>query len=226
VSNKTYTVRVPQGAPDITSDNACEWLDAHLAAPVELSPDPGAGDRSLRLSLDREKVEQAARATGEPEATFLRRLIATHVKLPQEVSDGPEGKPEARPRTPVLKGSLKLRPDQVRPVVHLVEAGQSYALRRAFRVPPHPVVLQAAAYTEEEREQLSVAGCEALNRRAPRALVENIDLVGLVTTILAIESRKIEAVQAVAESYHEARRGAQNAAQTPTAQSQPTGGQP
>jgi hypothetical protein len=38
-----------------------------------------------------------------------------------------------------------------------------------------------------------------LNRRAPQALAENIDLVGLAMTVIAIESRKIELVQAVAE---------------------------
>jgi hypothetical protein len=226
MANKTYTVRVPTGAPDITSDAAAQWLEGYLAAPAELAADPGAGERSLRLSLDKENVEQGAGAAGVPEATFLRRLIATRVRVPQEEkTEEREEKAEARLKSPVLRGPLKLRPEQVRPVVHLFEAGQSYVIRQAFRVPPHPATLQAAAFSEEEREQLSVAGCEALNRRAPRALVENIDLVGLVTTILAIESHKIEAVQAVAESYHQARQQAQSAAQAPSAQSQPAGGQ-
>jgi len=225
MANKTYTVRVSTGAPDITSDQVGEWLAT--TSPAELAADPGAGERSLRLSLDKEKVEQGAGAAGAPEATFLRRLIATHVRVPQEEkTEEREESAEARPKSPILKGPLKLRPEQVRPLAHLFEAGQSYAIRQAFRVPPHPTVFHAAAYTEEEREQLSVAGCEALNRRAPRVLVENIDLVGLVTTILAIESRKIEAVQAVAESYHRAGQQAQSAEQAPTAQSQPAGGQP
>lgn len=201
MSTKTYTVRVPAGAPDIGSDAVTQWLEAHLASPFELATDPGAGERSLRLSLDRERVEQAARAASEPEATFLRRLIATNVAVPQEEKPQ-ERKDEARPKTLVLKGSLKLRPDQVRPVVRAFEAGQSYVIRRAFGVPQ---AVEAAAFTEAEREELSVSTCEVLNRRAPAALVENIDLVGLATTLIAIESRKIEQVQAIAESLRQQR---------------------
>jgi hypothetical protein len=211
MSTKTYTVRVPAGTADIGSDAVAQWLEAHLDSASDLSPDPGAGERSLRLSLDKEKVEQAGRRVGEPEATFLRRLIATNVAVP------PEGKPqqqkdEARPKTPVLKGTLKLRPDQVRPVVRAFEAGQSYVIRQAFGVPE---AVSAAAFTEQEREELSVSSCEVLNRRAPRALVENIDLVGLATTVIAIESRKIEQVQAVAENLRQQRAQASKALESP-----------
>jgi hypothetical protein len=201
MSTKTYTVRVPAGTTDVGSDAIAQWLGAHLDSAADLSADPGAGERSLRLSLDKEKVEQAARRVGEPEATFLRRLIATNVAVPQEEKPR-EQKDEARPKTPVLKGTLKLRPDQVRPVVRAFEAGQSYVIRQAFGVPE---AVAAAAFTEEEREELSVSSCEVLNRRAPRTLVENIDLVGLATTVIAIESRKIEQVQAVAENLRQQR---------------------
>ena len=192
---KTYTVRVPAGTPEIGSDDMAQWLEAHLVSATGLAPDPGAGERSLRLSLDKEKVEQAARDAGEADATFVRRLVASNVTVPQEERPK-EPKDEARPKPPVLKGTLKLRPDQVRPVVRAFEAGQSYVIRQAFGAPQ---AVDAAAFTEQEREELSVSTCEVLNRRAPRALVENIDLVGLATTVIAIESRKIEQVQAVAE---------------------------
>ncbi len=201
MSTKTYTVRVSVGAPEIGSDTVAGWLDAHLASPGELALDPGAGDRSLRLSLEKETVEQAAHAAAEPEATFLRRLIATNVAIPQEQKQQEE-KDEARPKTPVLKGALKLRPDQVRPVVRAFEAGQSFVIRQAFGVSQ---AVEAAAFTEGEREELSVSTCEVLNRRAPRALIENIDLVGLATTVIAIESRKIEQVQGVAEHLRQQR---------------------
>jgi hypothetical protein len=200
MANKTYTVRVATGAPDSTSEQVAQWLEAYLASPAELATDPGAGERTLRLSLNKEKVESAARATGEAEAPFLRRLIATHVSLPKEEKDeGQEEKVEARPKPLVLRGPARLRPEQVRPLVHMFEAGQSLLIRRAFQVPPEPAVLQAAAYNEEQREQVSVAACEVANRRAPRVLVENIDIIGLVTTIIAIETEKIERVRAVAE---------------------------
>src|SRR5437899_5008451 len=215
MSTKTYTVRVPAGTPDISSEDVAAWLDAQLGSNAPLAADPGAGERSLRLSLDKEKVEQAARSAVKPEATFLRRLIATNVAMPQEEKQH-EQKDEARPKAPVLKGALKLRPDQVRPVVRAFEAGQSYVIRRAFGVPQ---AAEAAAFTEQEREELSVSTCEVLNRRAPQALVENIDLVGLATTVIAIESRKIEQVQAVAEYLRQQQ--AQNAAQEPGSQQEP-----
>jgi len=210
MSTKTYTVRVPTNAPDITSDNVSQWLESHLASSTDLAHDPGAGERSLRLSLERERVAQGALSADEPEATFLRRLIATNVAIPQEEQE--ESKTQARPRAPVLKGALKLRPDQIRPVVRSLEAAQSYAIRQAFQVPE---AVEAAAFTEQERDELSVATCEVLNRRAPQVLVENIDLVGLATTVIAIESRKIEQVQAVAEYLRQQR--AQQASQQPEA---------
>jgi hypothetical protein len=200
MSTKTYTVRVPMSAPDTPSDHVSQWLESHLASPTDLAPDPGAGERSLRLSLNREKVAEGARSANEPEATFLRRLIATNVSMPHEEQE--ESKTLVRPRAPVLKGALKLRPDQIRPVVRGLEAAQSYGIRRAFGVPE---AVEAAAFTEQERDELSVATCEVLNRRAPQVLVENIDLVGLATTVIAIESRKIEQVQAVAESLRQQR---------------------
>jgi hypothetical protein len=179
----------------------------------------GSGPRSWRAVTaaftGQGKVEQAARRVAEPEATFLRRLIATNVALPQQEKPQ-EQKDEARPKTPVLKGALKLRPDQVRPMVRAFEAGQSYVIRQAFGVQQ---AVAAAAFTEGEREELSVSTCEVLNRRAPRALVENIDLVGLATTVIAIESRKIEQVQAVAEDLRQQR--AQQAAEAPGSQQAP-----
>lgn len=199
MATKTFTVRVPQGAPEITSEQAAQWLET--TPPDKLATDPGAGERTLRLSLDAHTVKASAKAAGEPEATFLRRLIATNVRVPEEVD-----KPEVpKPKSPVLKGALRLQPEQVRALVLVIEAGQSYLIRKSFHVPPDPAVLQAAAYTEEESDQLSIAACEALNRRAPRWLVENVDLVGLATTLIAIESRKIEAVQAIAERYRTAK---------------------
>jgi hypothetical protein len=208
MSTKTYTVRVPTDAPDTTSDHVSQWLESHLASSTDLAPDPGAGERSLRLSLDKEKVAQGARSADEPEATFLRRLVATNVPMSQEEKE--ESKTQARPRAPVLKGTLKLRPDQIRPVVRGFEAAQSYAIRQAFHVPE---AVEAAAFTKQERDELSVATSEVLNRRAPQVLVENIDLVGLATTVIAIEGRKIEQVQAVAEYLRQQR--ARQASQPP-----------
>jgi hypothetical protein len=197
VPNKSYTVRIPQNAPGITSDQVAGWLDAYLAAGGELTIDPGAGERSLRLSLDREKVEQSAREAGEPEAVLLRRLIASHVTVPQEQREVAEQ--EARPKPLVLKGAGKLRPDQVRPLVRAVEAGQSFLIRKTFGVEHISEAADAARFTEEEREHLSIAATEVINRRAPSVVVENIDIISLATTVIAIEAEKIDRVHAIAE---------------------------
>ena len=224
MSTKTYTVRVPAGTPDISSEDVAAWLDAQLGSNAPLAADPGAGERSLRLSLDKEKVEQAARSAVKPEATFLRRLIATNVAMPQEEKQH-EQKDEARPKTPVLKGALSSSrytvPGPATPVTLM--ASPASKIRRVssgrLKAKIATGTSKAAAFTEEEREELSVSTCEVLNRRAPRALVENIDLVGLATTVIAIESRKIEQVQAVAEYLRQQQ--AQNAAQEPGSQQEP-----
>ncbi len=106
MANKTYTVRVPLGTPDIGSEAVAQWLEAYLASPRDLSPDPGAGERSLRLSLDKEKVEQCAQVADEPEATFLRRLLASNATLPP-AQQQPTAKDEPRPKSPVLKGAAE-----------------------------------------------------------------------------------------------------------------------
>jgi hypothetical protein len=82
--SKTYTIRIPAGTPDISSEDVGAWLEAQLASGKHLATDPGAGERMLRLSLEQEKVKAAAQNLGEPEAVFLRRLIASNVRVPEE----------------------------------------------------------------------------------------------------------------------------------------------
>jgi hypothetical protein len=193
MSSKTYTVRVPAGTPDVTSEIAAGWLDEQLESNAPLAADPGAGERTFRLSLDQDKVETGAQAVGEPVAIFLRRLIASQIPISAQPD---KSELEAKPKPLVLKGAMRLRPEQVMPAVRLLEAGQSFVIRRALRAPE---AVQEAAYTDEERALLAASGAEVLNRRAPRQLVENMDIVGFGMTLIAIEVKKIEAVQAVAE---------------------------
>jgi hypothetical protein len=195
--SKTFTVRIPQGALEVTSEQVAGWLET--CSPAELVPDPGAGERSLRLSLDADKVKAGAQAAGEPEAVFVRRLIASHVPIPEETG---KAEAEPKPKAPVLKGALKLRQEQIRPLVSLVDAAQSFRLRRVFRLPPEPDVLQAAAYTEAEKDQLAAASVEVVNRRAPKWLVENADVLSFLSTFGSIELQKIERLRALAERYH------------------------
>jgi hypothetical protein len=201
MANKTYTVRILEGAHEITSDEVAGWLASYPESFGELAADPGAGERSLRLSLDKQAVERAARAASEPEATFLRRLIATNVTLAEQKQGGTEEKP--RPKAAVLKGAMKLRPDQVRPLVRVFEAGQAYVIRKAFRLPVAAETVQATSFTDEERDCLSAVSAEVINKRAPAWLVENGDIFALLTEIGAIETRKIEAMHALAEQIRQ-----------------------
>jgi|SRR6516162_8350428 hypothetical protein len=189
--SKTYTVRVPAGTPDVSSENVGAWLDAQLVSGPPLARDPGAGERTLRLSLDQDKVKAGAHTADEPEAVFLRRLIASNVLVAEERQET-----EAKPKAPVLKGALRLRAEQAKPLVRVYEGVQSFLIRRAMNAPE---AVREASFSEEERDFLSAATVEVLNRRAPQPLVENIDLIGLASTLISIEFSKIEAVQEVAE---------------------------
>jgi hypothetical protein len=199
--SKTFTIRMSKDAPDVSSDQVAAWVEDQSESRRELAADPGAGERSLRLSLDKQAVEQGARIAGEPEATFLRRLIATNIPLPQEKPEATEDK--ARPKATVLKGAMRLRPDQVRPVVRVLEAGQAYAIRRALRLPLAAETTQATTYTEEERDRLSSVSAEVINRRAPAWLIENGDVFAFLTEIAAIETRKIEAALVLAQQIRQ-----------------------
>lgn len=191
MSRKTYTVRVPSAMPEVTSENASAWLDAQSTSGGSLADDPGAGERTLRLSLEQDKVKAGADAAGEAEAVFLRRLIASNVSVPEEPREA-----EAKPKAPVLKGALRLRAEQAKPLVRVYEGVQSFVIRRVLKAPE---AVREASFTEEERDFLSAATVEVLNRRAPQPVVENIDLIGLASTLISIEFSKIEAVQEVAK---------------------------
>jgi len=217
--SKSYSVRIAAKSPEVSSEQVVQLLDAFLASPAELGPDPGAGDRTLRLSLDADQVKTGAKAVGEAEAVFLRRLIASNVQVPAEGAVTQESEPT--PKALVLKGSLKLRQEQIRPLISLVDAGQSFALRRVFRLPPEPEVLQAAAYTEVEKDQLSAASVELVNRRAPKWLVENADVIGFLSTFSSIELQKIERLKALAEHYHATQQASKRAAAPPAQEPTP-----
>ena len=188
---KTFTVRAPATTPEVNSEGVSDWLDTQLASDRPLAADPGPGERTLRLSLEQDKVKAGANAAGEAEAVFLRRLIASNVS----VAEGPR-EAEAKPKAPVLKGALRLRAEQAKPLVRIYEGIQSFAIRRVMKTPE---AIHEASFTEDERDFLAAATIEVLNRRAPQRLVENIDLVGLASTLISIEFSKIEAVQEMAE---------------------------
>ena len=192
MSTKTYSVRMPLSTPEVSGDEVAVWLDNQLASNAALVADPGAGDRTLRLSLDSEKVKAGAKAASEAEAAaFLRRLIASNKYIPEEPDDQ-----EAKPKTPLLRGAQRLRPETVMPVIRLWETGQSYVIRKALKASE---ATREAALTDEERQLLATSTSEVVNRRAPQWVVENVDYIGLALTVVAIGWKKIDAVETVAE---------------------------
>ena len=77
---ETYTVKVPPQWAGINSSRAREWLRSYFVHPVELLPDPGGGDRVLRLTLDERMVVALSRRSGDVPAIALRRLLAAHIR--------------------------------------------------------------------------------------------------------------------------------------------------
>ena len=65
--SKAYSVRVPAGTPEVISEDVGGWLDAQLASQGTLAADPGAGERTLRLSLE-QRNRVAARCKRLPQA--------------------------------------------------------------------------------------------------------------------------------------------------------------
>lgn len=195
MATKTYTVRVSQSAPEFTSEQVATWLVEQLASGGPLNSDPGPGDKNVRVTLEKDQVEQAKRAANETEdAVFLRRLIATRVGLESEKVQKMEEKPKPHPI--VLPPRLRMSSEQLTPVVAGYDHIQAFAISRALKTPE---AMAAARMTGEERGQIAAAATEVLNRRAPKIIVENMDVIGLVSLLAAIEFKKIDAAKAIAE---------------------------
>ncbi|MGH9475071.1 MAG: hypothetical protein ACRD1C_01935 [Terriglobales bacterium] len=207
--SKSVSVRISTEAPEIDSTQLAVWLDDQLTKPAPLAPDPGAGELTLRLSLDAGKVKDAAKAAGESEAVFLRRLIASNVSVPTE---GPR-ESEAKPKPLVLRGNLRLRQEQLRPLVGAFDGVQSFMIRRALKAPD---ATKEAALTTEERDRLAANLAETLNRRAPARLAANVDLIGLALDLVATSWQKIDGVKAAAERKRKQRDAAQSGQQATT----------
>ena len=194
MASKTYSVRVPQGV-EIDSDNLAAWLDSIIeAGGGSLAPDPGPGQKTLRVSLDSEKVEQTAKLASESESVFLRRLIATRVRIPEEEKE----REKPRPKSPVLPKDLRISAEQLEPAIAGVDALQSWLLSRyVVRVPE---TREASRMTANERADLSRSSAQLINRRAPAWLAENIDVLGFALQIASIESGVISRVYEAAEA--------------------------
>lgn len=190
--SKTYSVRVSQSV-DADSDALSGWINEVLSAgEVSLAPDPGPGPKTLRLSADAEKVTQGAKAAGENETVFLRRLIASRVRVVEE-----KEREKLRPKALVLPRELRVSAEQLEPLVAGFDGLQSFLLSRVVRAPE---ARTAARMLPDERADLSRTTASLVNRRCPQWLAENIDLLGAALQVASIESHVIaRAYEASAE---------------------------
>jgi len=194
-TTRAYTVKVAQDAPDFESGQVARWLDEQIARNAPLAADPGAGDKVLRFTVNSQKLQEGMRSAGEMEAAvFIRRVIATYGGLKPE--ERKSEVPPARPKPAEVPERLRLKADQLAPLMQAYDYGQAFAISQVMRVPE---AMQAARLTAEEREQLAVATAELANRRASKWpwLIENIDILGFSSLLLSIEFRKVDAVLAV-----------------------------
>jgi len=172
---RNYKFRVAEKVKDATSENMSAWLDEALAG-GQLAPDPGAGPELMSVSLDEKKVVDLANSKRQRVQEVLRRLVATHSSLP----------PREREKESAGAVAAELLPDKVLPLkqsyraedmlsfVRGLDKGLAVAYRRVYGLAELPV-----AQTAEEDRELAGAMAEAVNRRAPKWLIENADLAKL-----------------------------------------------
>lgn len=74
----TFTVKVPSNLSAFNSDMVSRWLRQYFIAPIQVPPDPGAGECIVRVSADERLVSKLAEGLGERPAPALRRLVAAY----------------------------------------------------------------------------------------------------------------------------------------------------
>ena len=166
---------------EATSANVTAWIEEALKDGATFKADPGAGPETIALRLDPEKVVALANKKHERVPVMLRRLIATRCNLPpaeqKEKSAGAVAS-EALPDK-VLPRKLQYEPEDFLKIVHGMDKGLAMAYRRVYGLKE-----LAAAETPEEDRDLATAMAECANRRAPKWMVENADLVKLTFCLI------------------------------------------
>lgn len=178
---REYKLRMPVAVKDATSANVAAWIDEALKSGGALKADPGSGEEAISLRLDPEKVTQLANKKNERVYVTLRRLIATRCDLPaaepREKSAGAVAA-DALPEK-VLPRKLEYTAEDMLKVVRGMDKGLAMAYRRVYGLKE----LEAADTPEEDRG-LAEKMAECVNRRAPKWMVENADLVKLTFALM------------------------------------------
>jgi hypothetical protein len=178
---KTFSIRVQQKFSGAESDSVAAWLRQTLESGSPLAADPGAGEVTLRLSLDENQVQQLCQRESEKPAVALRRLIATRApSLPAQTEFAAE-KPEEKsaldaellPPKSELPRRMQLVGEDVLPLVKLLAVGERALLRWQLKIP------KEAHLPEDDASDRALAEASAmvLNSRAPAVFTRNGDVV-------------------------------------------------
>jgi hypothetical protein len=178
---KPFSIRVEQKFSEVGSDSVAAWLRQTLESGSPLAADPGAGEVTLRLSLDENQVEQLSQRENEKPAVALRRLIATRApSLPAQTKVAAE-KPEEKsaldaellPPKPELPRRMQLVAEDLLPVAKLIAAGERALLRWEMKIPKNVHLPEDDAADRA----LADASAAVVNSRAPAVFTRNGDLI-------------------------------------------------
>lgn len=207
---REYKLRLPREVPEATSENVAQWIEQGLTNKGKLAVDPGGGPVRISISLDPEKAVQFANGAREKVHIALRRLIATHVPIepladPEEKGSAAADAKEHLPER-VLPRKLAYEASDFIDFVRGGDKALAFIYRRAYGVPD-----LKAAETPVEDQKLCASLAEVVNRRSPRILLENADLVKLAMTSLRWSMAQTEQLDALVlrEKAKKGNRGAQ-----------------
>lgn len=207
---RQFKVRMTVSPAEANSENVRAWIEEALADNSKrLAADPGPGPERVTLSVDGEQVAELANRKRERIPVLLRRLIATHITIPDADPEKPSKADAAAESIPDRILPLKLRYEETDflPIVETMDAGLAMAYRRIYAL--KGIETQR---TPESDRKLAVAMAECVNRRSPKWLLENADLFRLLVSSIRWGFAQTEALEkAVAEE--KARR---KAAEIPT----------
>lgn len=209
-----YKIRMTVQPPEATSANVKAWLDEALADDSKrIAADPGPGEERVGLRVDREKIIELANKKGERVPVMLRRLIATHVTIPdapkkktltfgKEFDEAEAAAAELIPDR-VLPRKLCYDETDFLPIVETMDSGIAMAYRRIYGLK----AIETQKTPSDDRK-LAVAMAECVNRRSPEWLLANADLFRLLTSALRWGFAQTEALEKSVEEERAKRKAA------------------
>lgn len=201
-----YKIRMTVQPDEATSANVKAWLEEALADDSKrIAADPGPGEERVGLRVDREKITELANKKGERVPVMLRRLIATHVTIPDAPKEKESAGAQAAELLPdrVLPRNLRYDETDFLPIVETMDSGLAMAYRRIYGLKAIE-----AQKTPTDDQKLAVAMAECVNRRSPEWLLQNADLFRLLTSALRWGFAQTEALEKAVEEERAKRKAA------------------